>query len=361
MRIIQIIDSLEIGGAEKMAVNYANSLANTIEFSGLVATRKEGNLKNLLNKNVNYLFLKRSKTIDISAILKLRNYCKINKIEYLQAHSSSYFTAFLVKLLVPKIKIIWHDHNGLSEFLSVRKERVLKIVSHFFIGIVVVNYKLKNWAETSLNCKNVLYLPNFTTINSDEKRVTSLNGITGKIILCLANLRFQKNHFLLIEVAIKLKKTHPDWTFHLVGKDFEDTYSSKIKKEIIANNLSKNVFIYGSRQDTQNCIEQAEVCILTSQSEGLPVALLEYGLNKKAVVTTDVGEIPSIIKNAQNGFIVSKSDAENFYISLVKLIEQEELRNTIGNALYQTILQNNSEKSVIKNYLNWLHTIENAE
>lgn len=361
MRIIQIIDSLEIGGAEKMAVNYANSLADTVEFSGLVATRKEGNLRNQLNKNVNYLFLKRSKTIDISAILRLRNYCKFNEIDYLQAHSSSYFTAFLVKLLFPKIKIIWHDHNGLSEFLSVRKERVLKIVSHFFTGIVVVNYKLKIWAETSLNCKNVLYLPNFTTIDLDELRVTNLNGITGKKILCLANLRFQKNHFLLIEVAVKLKKSHPDWTFHLVGKDFEDHYSSKIKKEIIHKNLSENVFIYGSRQDTQNCIEQAEVCILTSQSEGLPVALLEYGLNKKPVVTTDVGEIPSIVKNFENGFIVSKSDSEKFYLSLVKLIEQEELRQKLGEALYEIIVKNNSEKSVIKKYLNWLDTTEHAE
>lgn len=361
MRIIQIIDSLEIGGAEKMAVNYANSLADTVEFSGLVATRKEGNLRNQLNKNVNYLFLKRSKTIDISAILRLYNYCKINKIEYLQAHSSSYFTAFLVKLLLPKIKIIWHDHNGLSEFLSSRKEIILQTASFFFTGVVVVNYKLKTWAEKHLNCKNVLYLPNFTTLNADELKVTKLNGIGGKKILCLANLRYQKNHFLLIEVAEKLKKVYPEWTFHLVGKDFEDDYSLKVKKDIKEKKLTENVFIYGSRQDTQNCIDQSEICILTSQSEGLPVALLEYGLNKKPVVTTDVGEIPSIIKNFENGFIVSKSDSENFYLSLVKLIEQEELRQKLGEALYEIIVKNNSEKSVIKNYLNWLDTIEHAE
>ena len=40
MRILQIIDSLEAGGAERMAVSYANALANEIEFSGLIATRK---------------------------------------------------------------------------------------------------------------------------------------------------------------------------------------------------------------------------------------------------------------------------------------------------------------------------------
>ena len=49
MRILQIIDSLEAGGAERMAVNYANALANEMEFSGLVVTRKEGPLLNQVN------------------------------------------------------------------------------------------------------------------------------------------------------------------------------------------------------------------------------------------------------------------------------------------------------------------------
>ena len=58
MRIVQIIDSLDVGGAEKMAINYANALAETIEFSGIVATRKEGNLKLQIHSKVHYLFLK---------------------------------------------------------------------------------------------------------------------------------------------------------------------------------------------------------------------------------------------------------------------------------------------------------------
>lgn len=361
MRILQIIDSLDIGGAEKMAINYANSLAKTIEFSGLVATRKEGNLKNQINQNVHYLFLNRKSTLDFKAIIRLKKYCKNHKINYLQAHSSSFFTAFLVKLLYPKIKIIWHDHNGLSEFLSTRKSVALKIASYFFEGIVVVNYQLKNWAERTLNCKNIIYLANFTTLNQNEQKETYLNGIQGKRILCLANLRFQKNHFLLLEVAQKLMKSNPDWTFHLVGKDFNDDYAAKVKNEIVAKDLSQNVFVYGSKSDTQHCINQSEIAILTSQSEGLPVALLEYGLNSKPVVSTEVGEIPLIIKHGENGFIVPKFDADAFFLSLKKLIENEELREKIGQELYKTINTNNSEQAVIKSYLNWLQHIKYAE
>ena len=95
MRIVQIIDSLEAGGAERMAVNYANGLAEIIEFSGLISTRNEGNLLYNLNSSVNYLFLNKKSALDFSALYRLKKYCKLNKIEFVHAHSSSFFIAFL--------------------------------------------------------------------------------------------------------------------------------------------------------------------------------------------------------------------------------------------------------------------------
>ncbi len=354
MRILQIIDSLDIGGAEKMAVNYANALSQKIEFSGLVTTRKEGQLKNQLDKKVSYLFLNRKKKIDFQAIFKLRKFCVQNKIQYLQPHSSSYFTAVLLKMTLPKVKIIWHDHNGLSEFLSTNKWFVLKLFSYSFKGIIAVNYQLKNWAEKELNCNNVIYLPNFTSVEDNCNRETNLKGIEGKRILCLANLRMQKNHFLLLEVAEKLKQTHPEWSFHLVGKDFEDEYSQKVRRFIEEKKLSNEVHIYGSKNDTVNIINQANITILTSNSEGLPVALLEYGLLKKPTISTDVGEIPLILKNEYNGLVVPRGNADLFYKALVRVIENEVFRNEISENLYKTILENNSEQAVLNKYINWV-------
>lgn len=354
MRIVQIIDSLEIGGAEKMAVNYANALSKRIEFSGLVATRAEGNLKNQLAGSVSYLFLKKKATVDFGAVFRLKKYCRENKVEYLQPHSSSYFIALLVKFVYPKIEIIWHDHNGLSEFISSEKSFALRIASNFFKGIIVVNYKLKDWAEKTLNCKNVIYFPNFTNDESTAKPETQLNGINGKKIVCLANLRHQKNHFLLLNVAEKLKHSHPDWTFHLIGKDFEDEYSRKVRDQLKNKQLEDTVFIYGSRNDVINIINQSEMAILTSKSEGLPVALIEYGLLKKPVVSTKVGEIPLIINDGENGFIVESNDADSFYSNLIELIDNADLRLSFGNALHKTIIENHSEEGVITKYLNWV-------
>ena len=354
MRIVQIIDSLEVGGAEKMAINYANALSKRVDFSGLVATRAEGHLKSQLDDSVSYLFLKKTKTLDIAAASRLKKYCKTNKVDFLQPHSSSYFIALLVKIIYPKIQIIWHDHNGLSEFISTQKSLVLKVASFFFKGIIVVNFKLKNWAVKELNCKEVVYLPNFTNEVSTVKAETVLKGTQGKRILCLANLRDQKNHFLLLSVAEKLKESYPDWTFHLVGKDFEDAYSQKVHELILSKGLEKTVFIYGSKNDVVPIINQCEIAILTSKSEGLPVALIEYGLYKKSVVSTNVGEISLIIKNGLNGFIVGVNEVDAFGESLLKLIKDASLRTQLGNALHQTIVENHSEEGVITKYLNWI-------
>ena len=357
MRILQIIDSLDIGGAEKMAVNYANTLSKKIEFSGLVVTRREGPLKGQVINEAGYLFLNRKKKIDFQAIFKLRKFCIENRIQYLHAHSNSYFTAVLLKFTLPKIKVIWHDHYGMSEYLNSRSSFVLKLFSNFFIGIISVNYQLKNWAEKELNCNNVIYLPNFTSVEDNHKKETNLKGIQGKRILCLANLRMQKNHFLLLEVAEKLKQTHPEWSFHLVGKDFEDEYSQKVRRFIEEKKLSNEVYVYGSKNDTVNIINQADITILTSDSEGLPVALLEYGLLKKPTISTDVGEIPLILKDEYNGLVVPRGNADLFYKALVRVIENEVFRNEISENLFKTILENNSEEAVLNKYINWVKSL----
>jgi glycosyltransferase involved in cell wall biosynthesis len=354
MRIVQIIDSLEAGGAERMAVNYANALAKTIEFSGLVVTRKEGALLNQMSSDVAYLFLNKKNVLDFKSLYKLRKFIMDNSVEIIHAHSTSFFLAFLLKLTYPNVKLVWHDHYGDSEFLSKRSSLFLRLTLPLFQGIIAVNQNLKIWAEDVLHFKNVVYLPNFPSEENKISEQTILSGIEGKRIVSLANLRVQKDHFLLLEVAKKIRISHPEWTFHLVGKDFDDDYSKKIKALILEFNLENWVFVYGSRQDVKNILNQAEIGILTSQSEGLPVALLEYGLYRKPVVVTNVGEIPLIIQDETNGFLVEKGSAQLFYDSLVKLMQNDSLGSDFGKALQETIANNYSEKAVVQQYLNWL-------
>ena len=356
MRVVQLIDSLEAGGAERMAVNYANALADEIDFSGLVATRKEGSLKKQLAEKANYLFLNKKKTLDFQAVLKLRKYIVSNKIQIIQAHSTSFFLAVLVKLTLPRVKIIWHDHYGNSEFLEKRPKFLLQLQSPFFNGIIAVNEKLKTWSLENLYCKNGIYLSNFATIEKEVVEKTKLLGQAGKRIVLLANLRRQKNHFLVLEVASKLKESHPNWSFHLLGKDFQDSYSQELKANITKLELANHVFVYDSCSDVAAVLAQARIGILTSESEGLPVALLEYALYKKAVVLTDVGQVGAIVENDENGFLVPSNNSNLFYSRLVELIEDQLLQERFAEKLHLNVVAHFSAASIIKEYLHWIRT-----
>ena len=97
IRVIQLIDSLEPGGAERMAVTIANGLLEEVGYSGLVTTRLEGGLRNTINQKVGYAFLNKKKAIDFSALLRLRTFVKINKVNNLT--DARYFAAMGVDYL----------------------------------------------------------------------------------------------------------------------------------------------------------------------------------------------------------------------------------------------------------------------
>ncbi|RZJ55841.1 MAG: glycosyltransferase [Flavobacterium sp.] len=359
MRIVQIIDSLEPGGAERMALNYANALAKEINFSGLIATRKEGILKKQIDSKVPYLFLEKKKSVDLKAVLRLRKYVTKNKIDVIHAHSSSFFIAVLVKLTLPKIKIIWHDHYGISDDLTARKNLGLKFGSLFFKGIISVNSALKKWAESYLFCSDIIYFPNFINDASNIQEELILNGIEGKRIICVANLRPQKNHKLLIEAAEIIIAKHPEWTFHLFGKDFEDDYSEDIKVQIKNKEFSQNIFFYGTTDNVASALKQSDIALLTSLSEGLPLAVLEYGLYKLPVVSTNVGEISKVITSEKEGIVIESNNKNALTHAIENLIWNENDREDLGLALYNRIKSNYSETAIIKEYLSWLNSLSN--
>ncbi|MFA5298747.1 MAG: glycosyltransferase, partial [Lutibacter sp.] len=220
------MDSLSPGGAEMMAVNIANALAEKGMESHLCTTRQEGDLKTKIASNVGYLFLNKKSALDIKALQKLLNYLKANKIGIVHAHATSYFIAFLVKLFLPKIQIVWHDHYGNSENLKARNKNILRFVSKFFKTVISVNSNLHQWAQQNLNAKYNAYLPNFASFVATPSKITQLQGLNEKRIVCLANFRPQKDHINLLKAFKIVQEKHTDWSLHLVGLDFKDAYAS---------------------------------------------------------------------------------------------------------------------------------------
>jgi len=352
LRVLQLIDSLQVGGAERVSVNIANTLSPKIDASFLCATRKEGLLKGTINDSVGYLFLNKQKTIDFKSIRILNRFVKTNKIDLIHAHSTSFFLATIIKLFNKKMKIVWHDHYGDSEFLEYRNSKILKKCSNYFSQIFSVNKELATWARINLKCKKVNYLPNFA-IENKIASITNLNGEQGKRIIHLANFREQKDHLTLLNALKKIIDIYPNWTLHCVGKDFKDQYMEDFKNKIIQLELEANVFIYDSKPDVFNILNQSDIGVLSSKSEGLPIALLEYGLANLPVITTNVGDCPQVVANKNLGQLIAPNKVSELYQALIYYISDMETAREKGkqlNKYVNTHFSANAISSIIINY-----------
>lgn len=351
MRVVQIIDSLEAGGAERMAVNYANALSERIEFSGLITTRKEGPLFSQIDNKVSYLFLEKKKKIDLKAIFRFRKYLKKNKIEIIHAHSSSFFISVLVKLMLPGIKIIWHDHYGSRVNESRKKNIILVFSSFFFSSIFTVNLQLQEWSRKNLLCKKVIFIPNFAKENKEQLQITKLKGSTGKRIVFLANLKNPKNHILVLRAFSDLKLYETGWSLHLIGRDYFDSYSDELKRFIKSHSLESHIRLHGEKNDIKYILSQASIGILASTEEGFPVALLEYALGNLAVVSTNVGYCSKIIKNGFSGLLFDPKNDFELQVQLEKLTQDGYLREKMARNFKAFVTKEYSEEEVMKSLI----------
>ncbi|MGO4821816.1 MULTISPECIES: glycosyltransferase [unclassified Flavobacterium] len=348
MRIVQLIDSLEAGGAERMAVNYANALADKIDFSGLVVTRKEGPLLKTISNECSYLFLEKKKTLDFKSIFRLKRYIVKNNVNIVHAHGTSFFTAVLLKLISPKIKIVWHEHYGARVLQSSKDGLILMFCSLFFSAVFVVNKKLEFWVKQHLFCKKVFYIPNFAILLPNIIKSTVLKGVPGKRIVCLANLKKPKNHLDLIKCFYHLQLNKLDWSLHLIGEDYQDDYSRQLKEFLDCNNLENAVFIYGAKNDIQNILSQSTIGVLVSTSEGFPVSLLEYGLSALPTLSTNVGSCPEIIIDKKTGLLFNPVERSELKKQLNSIVLNKAMRDQCGQKLQMHVLENFSEYKILK-------------
>ncbi len=344
MRVLQLIDSLNPGGAERMAVNLANQLLTNGHESFLCASREEGILKASLDGEVSYLFLAKKSALDLPALLKLYKFVKKHRIEVIHAHSSGFFWATLIKRLKPGIRVIWHDHYGKSEYLKERKYGLLKKCSSSFAGIISVNEILKEWAENKLHSPQVKFIRNFVVPDYGQPSSTGLKGAPEGRIVCLANLRPQKDHFNLLTAYKRVKQQHSSASLHLIGVGSDSGYTGSLQQFVESNSL-QDVYFYGAQTGVQQLLREAAIGVLSSNSEGLPVALLEYGISKLPVVCTDVGECRQVVGN--RGKIVPPANSRLLAEAIIEYLSDPEKAREDAAAFKQHIEENYSFQAIL--------------
>lgn len=312
-----------------MAVNLANSLVGEVEASYLCCTREEGMLEEELNEEVGYLFLNKKHSLDLQTFWKLRAFVKREQIDLVQAHGTSWFWGVLLKMSGLKIKLIWHDHYGESEQLEQRDVRLLKPLARYFDGIISVNETLKTWAEGQLKNNMVIQLNNFIVPNQRKGKRVNLKGKeTDFKIICVANLRPQKDHGNLLDAFSIIAARYNNVSLHLFGKDPASNYSRDILDRIANSKFKDRIYYYGAQNSVAEYVRQADLGVLSSKSEGLPLVLLEYAQAGIPIVSTKVGACEELLQDSE--VLVPPGCPEELAQAIIKIYKNpdEHLRNS---------------------------------
>lgn len=353
LRILNMIDSLIAAGAERMAVNIANGLAEVGMDSYLCATHTSGDLAQFFYDRNKLLVANKRGFLDVRAFFRVVRFTYKHRIQVIHAHSSSVYWACGIKLLKPGLKVVWHDHFGMSEYLDKRDKLALLWCRRMIDYTFVVNGNLRRYAVDVLKLRSdkVFYLRNFPNLDfaDAESRASELpNSSYNPKILSLANIRPQKDHATLLAAFEQVLQSYPHAQLYLVGGDNRDEYLENVKE--LAARIDPNkqhIHLLGSRTDVEAILQKCQVGVLSSISEGLPVSLLEYGLAKLPVVCTTVGECAEVLGNGEFGLLVPPRDAQALSQAIVKCLSNNGEVRDMATRFHLKVLENYSKQSAI--------------
>ncbi len=162
--------------------------------------------------------------------------------------------------------------------------------------------------------------------------------INGKIkILTVGTVEEKKAQHLVIEALSKLNKQIRDFEYHIIGSG---EYLKICKQKVVEFGLSDKVIFHGyiPYYDNKlvNFYQEADLFILPSitlkdyDKEGIPGTIVEAMASGLPIISTYHAGIPSIIENGKEGLLVKERDVDALANAISKLIEDKELRNTLG-------------------------------
>jgi glycosyltransferase involved in cell wall biosynthesis len=327
--VVHVVDALNIGGAERVAVNLVNLLPRDRYVPYLCTTRSEGPLSAFVEPHVTRLKLERRGKLDASAIRQFVRFVEERRIGIVHAHASALFFSRLASALSGKCALIWHDHYGRSDFGD-RPAWLYRLATRGISGVIAVNETLAEWCRGKLHvpAEHVWYIPNLVESQAPPagSQPLVLPGEAGKRIACVANFRPQKDHPNLLKAMARIHAQVPGAHLFLVGDSADPAYVTAIRAQITALRLDRVVTYMGPRNDVPAILRQCSIGVLSSASEGLPLALLEYGKHGLAAVATAVGQCPEVLDDGRAGVLAPASSPPDLARAVVDLLQDPERR-----------------------------------
>jgi len=117
--------------------------------------------------------------------------------------------------------------------------------------------------------------------------------------------------------------------------------------------LQGKVHFLGRRRDVGSIIKHFDVCVLCSESEGLPNAVIEYMACEKPVVCTNAGGNSELVKDGINGLLVAPGDIGSLSKRILELLSDDALRAALGKKGRELFLSSFTDKKMVLDYMDF--------
>jgi len=264
--------------------------------------------------------------------------------DIVHVHTNSY-TGFYVKSLLTLLaritgaKTVLHVHGGKFREFYENSCWFLRWIIRRLLStnscVIVLSRQWRNVFEAvGLGKTNMAVMPNSVFV---PELPESKERPQQPTVLFMSYFVRGKGIYDLIEVIEQRRDLLTKCRFVLAGPT---TYEwNEIAERIASLNLSESVEMPGSvvGDSKERAYKQADIYVLPSYAEGMPIGLLEamsYGL---VCITTPVGGIPEVIQDGQNGVLVPPGDTKALTEAIEMLICEPDVRSCLGREARATI------------------------
>ena len=281
----------------------------------------------------------------LNSMVVMSYYLAFKKIDLVHIHTAS-GKSFFRKSIFIKIankfnkKIILHIHGGAFEdvYLSADDSTKYKITQNLnkCEKIVVLSKAWKNKIE-KMTDSEIVVINNSVNVNEDNSY-----NVNSKKILFIGRIEKDKGIFDFIEMARELAQNDDSIKFTICG----DGELEQTKQLIEKYNLQDKFELLGwvSKQEVERELKDTMIFILPSYKEAMPMAILESMSCGVPTIATNVGSIPEVIKDMENGRTFVPGDIKNLVNITKEMIENQKLRENYSNKSFKDIKENYSNE-----------------
>ena len=281
-------------------------------------------------------------------------------VHYAVPHSIS---AFLAKQLVPErdLKIITTLHG--TDISLVGNDPTLLPITKFGIevsnGVTAVSDFLKEQTYRELGVKKEIeVIKNFVDTGvfkrKDAKAIKRNFAPNGeKIISNISNFRPVKRLDLAIRIFEKINREIPSKLI-LVGDGPERAKAEKICREI---NICSDVVFLGKQDTIVEVLSASDLFLFPSETESFGLAILEAMSCSVPVVAFNVGGIPEVVNNGEEGFLAMNNNLEEMVEKSLLILKNSKIRMEMGNKGRERAKKAFNIKKVVKYYEDYYQKI----